>query len=424
MIFNIAFLVFLSIYMVYCVILYLNGVSDREYVYFGSSLGIYTVYFLVDSGLYLHLIGCLPDAHGIAVFLGTLFPPSVMLFLFSVFGRRLDIFVKFIIYSWVLLGFVGLFEPYFGVFADDMFWIAWCGVSLVSSFVVFRETLVAKSEGFYESTPAMVGVGWLVMGMFFVVLDELDIASVSYYMKHVAVALFMISIEYGLIKRYARYWKNVRHLSESISRARDEERRRLSRDLHDGVGQLLTGIKLNLQMIREDERDKKRIALLDNVVSQMSLAIEDVRNIAMDLRPTFLEKFSLSEVVQWYIARYRKHAGIKIFVNADDNLEADLDIKDNIYRICQEALSNVFKHSRANSVRVSLKRVGGFIRLEIADDGIGFDLEKLRKSRNKERGMGIYTMKERAELMGGFFSVKSTPGKGSTIVVKVPLKND
>lgn len=218
----------------------------------------------------------------------------------------------------------------------------------------------------------------------------------------------------------------LRKLSGQILNAYEEERKRISMELHDGMGQTLLTIKLYLQMM--DEKLKKGLVPEKNAFAKiychLDKTIDELRNITMDLRPSFLEEMTIGEALTWYSTKVEDDTGIVINIRVDNSIKAAPRIKDHIYRIYQEALNNVYKHAGADIVNVDLKENKNVMSLEIKDNGKGFDMAD--KSRNNSsistnNGLGLSIICERAELLGGKCEIKSSIANGTFIYVKVPL---
>lgn len=208
-------------------------------------------------------------------------------------------------------------------------------------------------------------------------------------------------------------------LSGRILTAQEEERKRLARELHDGLGQSLLAMKLKLQKFHADT--KKGVSAVPDacasVISDVSGLVEELRNITLDLRPSFLEDRDLSDIVQWYVKRFHELSGTRVEISAEDAIDAALNIKENLYRILQEALNNVSKHSGADMVKVTLGQAGNMLRFKIEDNGKGFEPSDVLM---KGMGLGLTTMRERAELLHGTLEIESRPGAGVSVLVEVP----
>ncbi len=170
-----------------------------------------------------------------------------------------------------------------------------------------------------------------------------------------------------------------------------------------------------------EEKVKKDISIGEEIfpelIAEVSSSIEELREIALNLRPSFFEEMSISDAIRWFGKKFQESLGIEIRVQAQDSIEASSMTKDNIFRIYQEALNNVLKHSDADCVQVMLNQSKGRLSLEIKDNGKGFDC-----TRAKGNGIGLSTIRERAELLGGIFRMKSSEEIGTTIYIEVPLE--
>ncbi|MCX6304770.1 MAG: sensor histidine kinase [Bacteroidetes bacterium] len=203
----------------------------------------------------------------------------------------------------------------------------------------------------------------------------------------------------------------------SVFDGEEMERQRLSRELHDGIGQSLIAIKLRLEnLLYQDGKDiRNSIQELKNYFDQI---IDEVRRISNNLMPSVLEVFSIPIAFRNLFSETEEHSGLRIHFEAKGNFD-DLDkkIKTYIYRLTQEALNNIVKHAEANDVRVYLTRIPERLTLVIRDNGKGFSPESV----GKDGGNGIHNMRERASLLQGQIDIQSAPSKGTTITVNVPI---
>jgi signal transduction histidine kinase len=203
----------------------------------------------------------------------------------------------------------------------------------------------------------------------------------------------------------------------SVFDGEEMERQRLSRELHDGIGQSLIAIKLRLEnLLYQDGKDiRNSIQELKNYFDQI---IDEVRRISNNLLPSVLEVFSIPIAFRNLFSETEEHSGLRIHFEAKGNFD-DLDkkIKTYIYRLTQEALNNIVKHAEANEVRVNLTRNTDHLTLVIRDDGKGFSTENV----GKEGGNGIHNMRERASLLQGQIEILSAPLSGTTITLNVPI---
>jgi signal transduction histidine kinase len=217
----------------------------------------------------------------------------------------------------------------------------------------------------------------------------------------------------------------VHQLSARLLGVQEEERRRLARDLHDSLGQKLTGIKFLIEASLGETLPEERragILRLRALIPVIQDAVEEVRRISTELRPAILDDLGLLPTLVWHLREFAKaHPDVAV----EQRLTAaESDVPDAlrtpIYRILQEATNNLAKHSGAARMLVGLETGEGRLRLWIQDDGVGF--EPGASAREAGRGgIGMGSMRERTELSGGSFSVRSAPGAGTTIQAEWPL---
>jgi signal transduction histidine kinase len=218
-----------------------------------------------------------------------------------------------------------------------------------------------------------------------------------------------------------RYAERLQVLARRVVEVQEEERRRLARELHDEIGQALTAIGINLQVLGRSCGPEARPRLEDcrGVVQH---AIEQVRGLALDLRPSMLDDFGLAAALRWLLDRQAQRAGFVGHFSAPTS-EAPLhpDLATACYRIAQEALTNVVRHARARHVWVELLQGDDEVILTIRDDGVGFDPEDARGRAARGESFGLLGIRERVELLGGRVDIRSQPGQGSTIRVRLSV---
>ncbi|MEW6046186.1 MAG: histidine kinase [Bacillota bacterium] len=209
--------------------------------------------------------------------------------------------------------------------------------------------------------------------------------------------------------------------------AQEDERRRIARELHDSVGQSLTGLMLRLDMaiaaVPEGNAELSR--RLHNLRNLSEATLEEVRRITYDLRPAALDDLSLADAVAWYARTHLEPAGISVVAETNGCTDRRLPqtLETALFRVAQEALTNVLRHSGANRVRVRLAcppNGDRAVELTVEDDGRGFDLDEVM-NRPDHPALGLAGMKERVELLGGTLSISTRPGAGTRIAVRVPL---
>jgi len=201
------------------------------------------------------------------------------------------------------------------------------------------------------------------------------------------------------------------------SRARDAERHRVARELHDSVLQTLYGIALGAESIRslavQDPAAAPEVA--EYVLQLARSALEEMRALILELRPEALEQDGLTMSLRRLVAPMASRHGVEVALELGEEPTAELEAKEALLRIAQEALQNVARHAGAAHVRVGLAAAAGMVALEVADDGVGFDAEAIYAGH-----LGQKTMRERAELVGGTLEVSSAPGAGTRVLARVP----
>jgi PAS domain S-box-containing protein len=210
----------------------------------------------------------------------------------------------------------------------------------------------------------------------------------------------------------------LRELSANLQNVREEERKRFSRELHDDLGQRLTGLKLSLSWMGSRLKEGKPTAVsdVDEMRHQMDAAIGSVRRIAAELRPRVMDDLDFRESLTWQTKEFFKHSGIQIELDlrAADRVTED-GLATALFRIVQEALTNVVRHAGADKVEVSLQYAHEELVLLISDNGRGFDIE------SSAGGVGLVSMRERCGAIDATFKVNSYPGAGTQVQVTVPM---
>ena len=215
---------------------------------------------------------------------------------------------------------------------------------------------------------------------------------------------------------------DLRVVSRRLFRVRDDERRHLARELHDEIGQALTAAKINVDSIESIEgskqslRLKETVTLLDNLLRQ-------VRQISFDLHPSLLDDLGLAPALRSLLDQQAQRTGLRVQFSAVEPLE-DIDpgIQTTGFRIAQEAITNVLRHAKAQSVGVHLRIEADQLQMKIVDDGSGFDLGEVERRAQQGAAFGLMGMRERAALVGGRVQIISSPNKGTTVEVFLPLK--
>ncbi len=217
------------------------------------------------------------------------------------------------------------------------------------------------------------------------------------------------------------YREQVRWLSRQVLTAQEEERQRVARELHDETAQSLTSLLIGLRVVEKATTPQEISARIAELRVQTGRTLEEVRKMAVDLRPSTLDDLGLAAALQWYTGDFARRTRTRVnFVanGLDERLPDDVEVV--VYRIVQEALTNVAKHAEASTVDVAVTRDRRGVEAAIRDDGRGFDVDQVMISR--ERGLGLFGMQERVALVGGTLRMTSQPGSGTRISISVPVE--
>jgi PAS domain S-box-containing protein len=212
-------------------------------------------------------------------------------------------------------------------------------------------------------------------------------------------------------------------LSRRLVDLQESERRELSRELHDRVGQNLTALKINLDMLQTAlaSRGNGEVrARVDDSAALLESTMDTIENVMSELRPPMLDDHGLAAALDWHARNFSRRTGIAVAVRGTGPaLRPALQVEIALFRIAQEALNNVAKHARAHRVEIALDHANGECLMSVQDDGIGFDGVEDASDRPKPR-LGMVTMRERAQAVGGRFEVQALPGRGTQLSVRVP----
>lgn len=250
----------------------------------------------------------------------------------------------------------------------------------------------------------------------------------EYLVTHVAVAMNYLVDALTNISSTIHELQKKEMMGIRIITAQEQERQRLARDIHDGPAQSLSNIVLKCELCeklldRDIEKARKQIGELKQLVKS---SLQEIRRIIFDLRPMSLDDLGLVPTLQRYVSTFIEETGIDVALEVYDLDENAVDkvVEVAVFRIVQEALNNIKKHSKATKVHIKMYVKDGFLIARIADNGIGFDKEKVEGQKRAdihEGGFGIYGMKQRAELLKGKLTVQSQEGKGTTVSLQIPI---
>ena len=228
-----------------------------------------------------------------------------------------------------------------------------------------------------------------------------------------------------LLEQSRHLQEQLRHLSRRILSTQEEERKRISRELHDVIAQMLTGINVRLATLKMEAT--ANIKGLSRKISRTQRLVEKsvdiVHRFARELRPAMLDDLGLIPALHSFMKSFTKETGIRVSLTAFAGVEKLSSAKRTaLYRVAQEALTNVARHAHAGRVEVSIQGLPNAVRMQIKDDGQSFEAERVLHARKSER-LGLLGMRERVEMVGGKFAVESAPGQGTTIQAWIPFGN-
>ena len=215
----------------------------------------------------------------------------------------------------------------------------------------------------------------------------------------------------------------LQNLSLRLLKVQDEERRKLSRDLHDSTGQTLTALKINISFLQEScKQDPAKMALVSEAVELTDQAIEEIRTMSYLLHPPLLDEVGFGCAAEWYVEGFAKRSGVKVSLDiASEQERLPMSVEIVLFRILQESLTNVHRHSGATQVSVCFLPKLEEIVLEIRDNGCGITAERLNRLRetSAEAGVGLAGMRERLNELNGELQIESD-GHGTTLRAIVP----
>ena len=249
-------------------------------------------------------------------------------------------------------------------------------------------------------------------------LREADLPALLVFAGQVASALDHARLFEELHVTGAR----LHELSRQLVTAQELERRQLARDLHDQIGQNLAVLNINLSIARAQLPPAAARGVEERLVDSQKVVeetAEHIRGLLAELRPAVLDDYGLGAALLWYVPHTAKRIGLVARMSIDEQrtrLPPDVEI--GLFRIAQEALTNIAKHARARQVSVTLEEDRQATRLIIADDGVGFDVAAPRRP-EQHWSLGLVGMRERAEALGGRLQIESAPGQGTTVIAEV-----
>jgi signal transduction histidine kinase len=228
-----------------------------------------------------------------------------------------------------------------------------------------------------------------------------------------------------LLAESRRMQQRLRHLSHQVLMAQEEERKEISRELHDEIVQTLTGINVHLARLKLEsgaskESFSKHISYTQRLVEK---SVDIVHQFARDLRPTLLDDLGLIPAIHAYLKAFTKRTGLRVRFSTFAGIESlSNDKRTVLYRVAQAALVNIAQHAEATSASLVITRMPGAVEMVIKDNGKSFNPVRVLDSRRNKR-LGLIGMRERVEMVGGTFAVASTPGSGTAVSATLPYKH-
>jgi PAS domain S-box-containing protein len=225
-------------------------------------------------------------------------------------------------------------------------------------------------------------------------------------------------------REFRKTTAQLRELSDHLLNIRETERKNIAREIHDELGQQLTILKMDMSWLHQKLQKNEDPSVLQKTGDTLQLlneTIKTVRRIATELRPSMLDDLGIIEAIEWQSKEFEKRTGIRIrFESGIAHLRVSNFIATSLFRIYQEALTNIARHAKAKNVFSTMHLENSQVILTIKDDGIGFDMQTL----GVKKTLGLLGMKERTHMMGGQFNITSKTGEGTTIVITTSLQTD
>ncbi|WP_229696386.1 sensor histidine kinase [Paenibacillus albidus] len=231
------------------------------------------------------------------------------------------------------------------------------------------------------------------------------------------------SIRVFMLRDLTRQFKTQEKLYQNkmmkhVMEAQENERKRISRELHDSVAQELMSAVVDLRVLKYMTADDQLLKKMKQTEALMTRLLQDIRNLSVELRPAALDDLGLEAAFRSHFKRVEQNYGLVIeYESCLSEKRYSNEIETVIYRVCQEALLNALKYAQVDTVKVTLLEEKDMLQLTVEDEGIGFDPE----DEPEGTGLGLYGMQERAELVGGSFSLISNVGKGTKVLLRVPV---
>lgn len=227
----------------------------------------------------------------------------------------------------------------------------------------------------------------------------------------------------AMLDRLLEYRSRLREVAARALNAAEEERRRISLELHDDASQRLAAVLMRLRLARSVPDGEAKDAVLEEVRRELADTADGLRRYAQGLRPPALDELGLAAAIESHVRHISEAASavVEVDVEGVSRLEAP-EVELALYRIVQEGITNAIRHSHADRIQVRLEERDGAVVATVEDDGVGFDVDRLKEGEAAEHRLGLFGMRERAEYVGGRVDIMSQPGAGTTVRAEVPTR--
>ncbi|MBW2092153.1 MAG: PAS domain S-box protein, partial [Deltaproteobacteria bacterium] len=225
-------------------------------------------------------------------------------------------------------------------------------------------------------------------------------------------------------KQILEYQEQLRLLASELSLAEARERRQLSIDLHDGIGQTLAMCQITAQQLQQSANSQAVKKSTNHLIQLIDMAISDTRSLTFNISPPSLYELSLEAAVDELAEQIQNEYGIKTVLEDDERPKfVNLDSRITLYRAIRELMFNVVKHSRARHMKISIAEKDGCICIGVSDDGIGFDPARIESQSARSKSFGLFSVRERLMFLGGHVEIQSSPGDGAKVLLVMPLEH-
>lgn len=226
----------------------------------------------------------------------------------------------------------------------------------------------------------------------------------------------------NLEQQVAERTRQLRALGSALSLAEQQERSRISRILHDDLQQILYGLLIRLNLLKEDTQGAGATAQLEEITAKVNQAIDITRTLVVELNPPLLQAGGLVRALEWPIIRLEEIHHLEVQLTAPEEYYTSRDEQTFLLQIVQELFFNIVKHANATLVKVEVGRQGEAIIIRIKDNGVGFEPEEVRSRQQKRGGFGLFNIEERLGLIGGRLEIATAPGQGTRMTVIAPVE--